>query len=84
MCLHIKEVLGMRLQVNVADDMVERVDFYARKMGVSRSALCSVAIGQYVLGMDKSMDILTAISDKVGDNMLTDKTFKEVGDEIKK
>jgi metal-responsive CopG/Arc/MetJ family transcriptional regulator len=74
----------MRLQVNVADDMVDRVDFYAKKMGVSRSALCSVAIGQYVLGMDKSMDILTAISDKVGDNMLTDKTFKEVGDEIKK
>lgn len=62
----------MRLQVNVADDMAERVDFYAQKMGVSRSALCSVAIGQYVLGLDKGMDILSTISDKVGDSLTVD------------
>jgi hypothetical protein len=76
----------VRLQVNVANDMVERVDFYAQKMGVSRSALCSVAIGQYVLGLDKGMDILSTISDRVGDNLTvdTDATLHAFGQDLAK
>lgn len=47
----------MRVQVNVADEMVERIDYYAKKLGVSRSALCSVLIGQGIMGYDKAMEI---------------------------
>lgn len=39
----------MRVQVNVSDDLVKKIDEYAKIMGVSRSALCSVWIGQIVM-----------------------------------
>lgn len=47
----------MKVQVNVSDDMVQRLDTYARKMGVSRSALCSVLIGQGIMGYDKAFEM---------------------------
>lgn len=52
----------MRCQVNLSDEMVERVDLYAKKMGVSRSSLCSILIGQGIMTFDKSLDILTDIA----------------------
>ena len=48
----------MRVQVNLSDEMVEKVEMYSKKMGVSRSALCSLLIGQGIMGFDKSNDIL--------------------------
>lgn len=48
----------MRVQVNVDDEMVKKIDLYAKKMGVTRSALCSVFIGQGIMGYDKSFEIL--------------------------
>ena len=73
----------MRVQVNLSDEMVGKVDSYARKMGVSRSALCSMLVGQGIMNYDKSMDILTLIGDKVGDSLLAEKTLDEVANEIK-
>lgn len=67
----------MRLQINVADEMVTRIDDIAGQMGVSRSALCSVAIGQYIMSLDKTMDILNALSEKVGDNLLFEKILQK-------
>lgn len=74
----------MKVQVNVSEEMVERVDLYAKKMGVSRSALCSMLIGQGIMGFDKSMDIITNIGEKVGDNLLSDKALLEFGQSIEK
>lgn len=54
----------MRVQVNLSYEMVGKVDAYARKMGVSRSALCSMLVGQGIMNFDKSMDLLTLIGDK--------------------
>jgi metal-responsive CopG/Arc/MetJ family transcriptional regulator len=71
----------MRVQVNLSDEMVSKVDMYARKMGVSRSALCSMLVGQGIMGYDKSMDLLSLIGDKVGDSLLAEKTLKEVANE---
>lgn len=34
------------------------MDSYSKEMGVSRSALCSLLIGQGILGYDKSNDVL--------------------------
>lgn len=73
----------MRVQVNLSDEMVGKVDAYARKMGVSRSALCSMLVGQGIMSYDKSMDLLTLIGDKVGDSLLAEKALEEVSNGIK-
>lgn len=36
--------MSLRVQVNLGDEMLRQVDYYADVMGVSRSALCSVLI----------------------------------------
>lgn len=46
----------MRVQVSLSDEMVQCVDFYAKRMGVSRSALCSMLIGQGVMTFDNLMN----------------------------
>lgn len=43
------------------DEMVSRVDYYAKKMGISRSALCSVLIGQGIMGYDKTFEIADTV-----------------------
>lgn len=55
----------VRVQVNISDEMVVKIDEYARKMGVSRSALCSVLVGQGIMNYERSADLLQVISDKV-------------------
>ena len=61
----------MRVQVNVSDDLVERIDFYAKKMGTSRSALCSLFIGMGMIGLEKSNTILDNIGDKMESDFFT-------------
>lgn len=60
----------MRVQVNLSDEMVNKVDMYAHKMGVSRSALCSVLVGQGIMNFDTSADILAVIGQKLSDNII--------------
>lgn len=48
----------MKVQVNVSDEMVEKVDYWAKTMGVSRSAFCAMAIGNAVLGYEKSLELM--------------------------
>lgn len=48
----------MRIQVNLSEKMVNKIDSMADEMGVSRSALCSTIIGNYVMNYEKSVDIL--------------------------
>lgn len=73
----------MRCQVNLSNEMVERVDFYAKKMGVSRSSLCSMLVGQGIMGYDKSMDVISLIGDKLGNSLLAEKMLEELGSEEK-
>jgi len=54
----------MKVQTNVSDDMVKKIDALANQMGVSRSALCSVAIGQYVMAFEKSMNVLDTMGNE--------------------
>lgn len=44
-----------RIQIQLADDMVERLDKLAKSYGVSRSALCALYIGQVVDGTEKAI-----------------------------
>ena len=47
----------MRVQVNLSDELVSKVDFWAKKIGVSRSALCSVLVGNGIMGYDKALEV---------------------------
>ena len=46
----------MKVQVNLSEDLVARIDKFAKLMGVSRSALCGVWIGQAVMSMEKTFE----------------------------
>lgn len=73
----------MRVQVNLSEEMVEAIDVYAKKMGVSRSAFCSVMIGQGVMGYNQSMQLLAEIGEKVGDSLLAENQLEKVLDQDK-
>ena len=55
----------MRVQVNLSEEMCFDVDKYAKMMGVSRSALCSILIGQGIMGYNKGMEVLDGLAEKV-------------------
>lgn len=46
----------MRIQINLSDSMVKKVDSLAESYGVSRSALCSTIIGQYIFSVDTAVN----------------------------
>ena len=69
----------MRLQVNANDQMVAKLDKYAEMMAVSRSALCSMLIGQGLMGLDKSYGILTDLGERLGDALIAEKAMSEMG-----
>lgn len=46
----------MRVQVNLSDEMVRMVDDYAKLLGVTRSSLCSMLIGDGVLEFQEARD----------------------------
>lgn len=48
----------MRLNINVSDELLVRIDRYADSLGVSRSALCTMLIGQGVMTYEKSMQVI--------------------------
>jgi predicted transcriptional regulator len=58
---------NMKVQVNLSDDLVSRIDKFAKAMGVSRSALCGVWIGQSLMGMEKTLEV----GQKAIENILT-------------
>lgn len=51
----------MKVQVNLSEEMVERVDAQAKSIGLSRSGLCAVAIGQYIANCDNALSIASAL-----------------------
>ena len=72
----------MKLQVNVNDDLVKQIDEYAALMGVSRSVLCAMFIGQGILTYNKSFKLIDDIGQKIGDNLLAEKVAKEVAKDV--
>lgn len=53
----------MKVQVNLNDDIVKKIDSYAKAIGISRSAVCAMWIGNAVLGLDKATETLQRMSD---------------------
>lgn len=52
----------MRIQVNVSDKLAEKLTNYANAIGVSRSQLCTVFIGQAIMGLDKAIETVDSIN----------------------
>lgn len=48
----------MRVQINLSDSAVKKIDNLAEAYGVSRSALCSTIIGQYIFSTEQVIDML--------------------------
>ena len=71
----------MRLQVNTNEQMVAKLDKYAEMMAVSRSALCSMLIGQGLMGLDRSCGILSDLGNRLGDALMAEKAMAELGKE---
>ena len=60
----------MRLNVNVSDELLVRIDRYADSLGVSRSALCTMLIAQGVTNYEKSMQIIEQLGLSLVDDQL--------------
>ena len=48
----------MKLYLNINDEMMERIEYYAKKMGTTKSAMCSMLIGQSIMSFDKTFEAL--------------------------
>lgn len=59
----------MRIQVNLSEEMIRRVDKIAELYGVTRSGLLSTFIGQQVTQIEMSQNIAS--------NLFRDKEFQE-------
>lgn len=62
----------LRVQVNLSYEMVARTDFYAKKLGVTRSSLCAFFIGQGVMAYDKSFDVLSNAGEQVVNSLVSE------------
>lgn len=67
----------MRVQVNLNDDLVKRIDEYAAAIGLSRSAVCAMWIGQAALSTDTAIQSLERMGVDVAAALMENKTAKE-------
>ena len=67
----------MKVQVNLNDDVVKKIDNYAKAIGVSRSAVCAMWIGNALLGVDKATETLQRMSDGLIDAATDEKEKKK-------
>lgn len=56
----------MKIQVNLSDELLEKLDYICKALGVSRSAFCALWIGQGVMSYGKAIDTL----DKIGNDAI--------------
>lgn len=76
-CIIDVEVFAVKVQVNLNDDVVKKIDSYAKAIGVSRSAVCAMWIGNAVLGVDKATETLQRVSDDMVKAMAQEKEKKK-------
>ncbi len=50
-----------RIYMTMSKETVAKVDFYARKMGMTRSALGAYLVAQGILGLEKAQQITEGI-----------------------
>lgn len=66
----------MRVQVNLSDEIVEKLDYYSTLIGISRSALMAVFIGQGLMGYEKSFSVLENVGVQAAEILKSEKEKK--------
>lgn len=69
-----------RMQVNVNDEMLEKIDFYCKKLSVSRSSLSSMLIGQGLAGLDQAFGLLSDVQSEMKSKVIQQLTIDVKGD----
>lgn len=59
----------MRIQVNLGDALLSKVDKLADACGVARSAVCSMLISQGILAYEKSFEIMDSLKESLPDKL---------------
>lgn len=59
----------MKIQVTISDDMGKRVDNKAKEFGVTRSALCAMAIGQFIDSQEKGAEMIKKITANLAETL---------------
>lgn len=67
----------MRIQVNVSEAMLSKIDKYVEYMGVTRSSFCSQLIAQGLIGMDKAFEAVEELKNETVKE-LKNKTLEEL------
>lgn len=57
----------MRLAFKVSDSIAEDIEYYSKRLGISKSAFVAVAVGQYIVQLQKQDDITSALTDSLVD-----------------
>lgn len=70
----------MRVQLSISQEMLDKLDFYANKMCMSRSQLMNFLCGQGLMSLDKSMSLLENMGEKVSQD-LVDSSLKSLTDD---
>lgn len=60
----------MRIQVNLSDEMVEKADYYSKKMGVTRASLCTMLIGQGLMSYENAVSVINELSNNLSESLL--------------
>lgn len=71
----------MRLQVNVNDKMLEKIDRYAESMSLSRSSFCASLIGQGIMNLDKAYGIVDKMVNQFGME-LSEEQLQQLGKDM--
>lgn len=58
-----------RILITCSDEQIAKLDSYSKKMGITRSALCTSFIGQGLLSMDKAYCMLDMFAADMSDEM---------------
>ena len=63
----------MRVQINLNEDLVKKIDDFAASIGQNRSSVCAMWIGQAALGIEKATQTLERMGVDVAKALTEDK-----------
>ena len=67
----------MRVQINLNEDLVKKIDDYAAAIGQNRSSVCAIWIGQAALGIETATQTLERMGVDVAKALAEDKRRNE-------
>lgn len=60
----------MKVQVNLSEEFVNELDKFAKEMGVSRSSLCAVWLGQQMKSVKTANHLISSMSADLSNEFL--------------